>query len=54
MLQRYLSNRFVTMKGTVNFERLTCSNQHYMRITLNDAVYRKFAYFQYPRLRSSK
>ena len=38
MLQRYLSNRFVTMKGTVNFERLTCSNQHYMRITLNDAV----------------
>jgi hypothetical protein len=29
------------MRGTIGFERLTCSNKKYVRITLNDAVYRK-------------
>lgn len=29
------------MRGTVAFERLNCSNNLYVRILLNDAVYRK-------------
>ncbi|KAH0008172.1 phosphoglycerate mutase-like protein, partial [Aureobasidium melanogenum] len=37
--QIYIASHYVTMRGTINFERLTCSNQKYVRITLNDAVY---------------
>lgn len=39
--QIYIASHYVTMRGTINFERLTCSNKKYVRITLNDAVYRK-------------
>lgn len=39
--QLYIASHYVTMRGTINFERLTCSDQKYVRITLNDAVYRK-------------
>ena len=28
------------MRGTIGFERLSCSNKKYVRIVLNDAVYR--------------
>ncbi|KAG9695595.1 phosphoglycerate mutase-like protein, partial [Aureobasidium melanogenum] len=37
--QLYIASHYVTMRGTINFERLTCSDQKYVRITLNDAVY---------------
>ncbi|KAI4835423.1 putative histidine acid phosphatase [Aureobasidium sp. EXF-8845] len=37
--QLYISSHYVSMRGTIGFERLTCSNKKYVRITLNDAVY---------------
>ncbi|KAK4947698.1 hypothetical protein LTR10_013644 [Elasticomyces elasticus] len=36
---KYVASHFVPMRGTIGFERLTCSAKHYMRITLNDVVY---------------
>ena len=34
------------MRGTIAFERLTCANNaKYVRILLNDAVYRKLSLF---------
>ncbi|KAK5053047.1 hypothetical protein LTR84_002021 [Exophiala bonariae] len=35
----YVSSRINPMRGTVAFERLNCSNNLYVRIRLNDAVY---------------
>jgi acid phosphatase len=32
-------SRFVTMRGTVAFERLTCNDTSYVRVLLNDQVY---------------
>ena len=37
--QKYIASNYVTMRGTIGFERLTCSDQHYVRILLNDVVY---------------
>ncbi|OAL24112.1 hypothetical protein AYO20_10724 [Fonsecaea nubica] len=46
--QRYISSRYVTMRGTVGFERLTCtaaseknnqSASQFLRVILNDVVY---------------
>ncbi|KIW30485.1 uncharacterized protein PV07_06227 [Cladophialophora immunda] len=45
--QRYISSRYVTMRGTIGFERLTCTGSgkrgqtpgQFLRIILNDVVY---------------
>ncbi|KAL6249076.1 hypothetical protein RBB50_004139 [Rhinocladiella similis] len=37
--QKYIASHYTTMRGTISFERLTCSNSQYVRILLNDAVY---------------
>ncbi|OAP62388.1 hypothetical protein AYL99_04591 [Fonsecaea erecta] len=47
--QRYISSRFVTMRGTIGFERLTCTTGsgkpsqttpgQFLRVVLNDVVY---------------
>lgn len=37
--QKYIASNYVTMRGTIGFERLTCSGQQYIRVLLNDAVY---------------
>ncbi|OBT65129.1 hypothetical protein VE03_04756 [Pseudogymnoascus sp. 23342-1-I1] len=39
--QKYIASHFVTMRGTITFERLTCggAGEPYVRILLNDAVY---------------
>lgn len=38
----YVASHFVPMKGTIHFERLNCGhNETYVRILLNDIVYRK-------------
>lgn len=37
--QKYIASRYVTMRGTVGFERLTCKEKQYVRTLLNDAVY---------------
>ncbi|KAL9616979.1 MAG: hypothetical protein Q9160_008206 [Pyrenula sp. 1 TL-2023] len=37
--QIYVSSRIDPMRGTVTFERLSCSGDLYLRILLNDAVY---------------
>ncbi|OBT95588.2 hypothetical protein VE01_05912 [Pseudogymnoascus verrucosus] len=39
--QKYIASNFVTMRGTITFERLTCGGKGdpYVRILLNDAVY---------------
>ncbi|KAI1613080.1 putative histidine acid phosphatase [Exophiala viscosa] len=36
---KYVASHYVSMRGTIGFERLTCSSKHYMRLTLNDVVY---------------
>lgn len=46
---KYVASHYVTMRGTIGFERLTCSSQHYVRITLNDVVYRKSWFCLQPR-----
>jgi hypothetical protein len=40
------------MKGTISFERLNCGGELYLRILLNDAVYRKSAVVVLPLLRN--
>jgi hypothetical protein len=35
----FKTSNFVTMRGTISFERLNCSGQKYIRIRLNDVVY---------------
>ncbi|KAL6886766.1 histidine acid phosphatase [Trichoderma evansii] len=39
--QKYIASHFVTMRGTITFERLTCDGADgpYVRILLNDAIY---------------
>ncbi|KIW19119.1 hypothetical protein PV08_03411 [Exophiala spinifera] len=38
--RRYIASHYTTMRGTISFERLTCSNNgQYIQILLNDAVY---------------
>ncbi|KIW56530.1 hypothetical protein PV05_05187 [Exophiala xenobiotica] len=37
--QKFIASHYVTMRGTVSFERLTCSGEQYVRVLLNDAVY---------------
>lgn len=39
--QKYIASNFITMRGTVTLERLTCGGKGdpYVRILLNDAVY---------------
>ncbi|KAF2094679.1 phosphoglycerate mutase-like protein [Rhizodiscina lignyota] len=37
--QKYIASRYVTMRGTIGFERLNCKGKQYMRTLLNDAVY---------------
>ncbi|TIA69454.1 putative histidine acid phosphatase [Aureobasidium pullulans] len=37
--QIFVASNYVTMRGTIGFERLSCSNKKYVRIVLNDAVY---------------
>ena len=39
--QIYVSSRNNPMRGTIAFERLSCSEDLYLRILINDAVYRK-------------
>jgi acid phosphatase len=36
---KYIASHFVTMRGTVAFERLNCADKLYIRILLNDVVY---------------
>lgn len=36
---KYMASRFVSMRGTVAFERLVCRGETYLRVLLNDAVY---------------
>lgn len=35
----FKTSNFVTMRGTITFERLNCGGQKYIRIRLNDVVY---------------
>lgn len=37
--KNFVASRYVSMKGTISFERLNCSGSHYIRVLLNDAVY---------------
>ena len=43
--QIYVSSRNNPMRGTVAFERLNCGGSLYLRLLLNDAVYRKLVSF---------
>ncbi|PQE31175.1 histidine acid phosphatase protein [Rutstroemia sp. NJR-2017a WRK4] len=36
---KYIASHFVSMRGTVAFERLNCNDKLYIRILLNDVVY---------------
>ena len=37
--QTYVASHYVSMRGTIAFERLSCTDGLYVRILLNDAVY---------------
>ena len=42
--QIYIASHYVSMRGTITFERLNCNSAYFVRIALNDVVYRKSTY----------
>lgn len=45
--QLYVAANYVSMRGTISFERLTCGgHETFIRIQLNDAVYRTWNHLQ--------